>query len=392
MGCCQSKEESNPCLQNNVKDIEKSPGKKRPRKTDDSSSHEQDLKAKPHTESLKPARISAAHDEKKMRTNNLVKEAVKEEMRRKQPLYLEGDPSKKYEIIKELAGTIHGSINLGKDKKTGDFVAIKISKAAEQCLENPGEEVRLMQILQDAYFKSQTEGNKEYSPFHLAHPGFVKLKGSYIKDFSLWTVLEFCGGGDCFDYVLEAAPLSEKEAKGRFREIVEAIKFMHKSGVCHLDLSLENVLLSTDRQHVKICDFGMAREIAYNEEGSVVKYLPKDGLPGKPKYKAPEIFAAKPFDGTKADIFSLGVCLFILLVGKPPFSQANKSCQYFKFLVVHGIKKMLPHYKVQVGDQAVDLMEKMLARIPSRRIDIKGILNHPWLTSGAVSIEEEKLD
>ena len=135
-------------------------------------------------------------------------------------------------------------------------------------------------------------------------------------------VLEHADGGDLLS-AMEQEPeekFSEYQSCCYFRQLVAALSFIHAQGLVHRDVSLENLLLCGNQ--VKLCDFGLA---AYH------KPMPPAGpglteLVGKIIYMAPEVYKKRPcYDGRRADAWSAGVCLFIMLTGAPPLSKPNRT-------------------------------------------------------------------
>ena len=139
----------------------------------------------------------------------------------------------------------------------------------------------------------------------------VKQNIQLMKGFDYMT-MEFCRNGDLFDVVKKNGKLSEGLAKNLFHQLLDGIEFLHNNvGVAHLDLKLENILVS-DTFDLKLCDFGFYEEL----KSSVCKNRGTHG------YRAPETYFQlnDGFDGAKADMFSLGVILFIMVFGVPPFN------------------------------------------------------------------------
>lgn len=129
--------------------------------------------------------------------------------------------------------------------------------------------------------------------------------------------MEYCQNGDLFDFVKKHGRVADPLAKYLFSQILDGVEFLHsKAGVAHLDLKLENILLGNHCQ-LKLCDFGFFEEL----KSRVCKNRGTHG------YRAPETYfeSNDGYDGARADIFSLGVILFILSFGVPPFCMASKE-------------------------------------------------------------------
>jgi len=150
------------------------------------------------------------------------------------------------------------------------------------------------------------------------------------------------------------------------------VHFIHQNGMVHLDLSLENVLL-TKQNVVKICDFGLAKE------GKDFKLSTR---PGKLPYMAPEIFELKEFDGQKADVWSLGVILWCLLTSLALYEvPADSDARFLRLRSgKKGIKELLQAFQVDgIPDIVIDLLCGMLHLNPQYRFNMNEVLDHPWL-------------
>jgi serine/threonine protein kinase len=145
-----------------------------------------------------------------------------------------------------------------------------------------------------------------------------------------------------------------------FKQICIAIDATKQAGYAHLDIKLENILVGSDFK-LRLCDFGFARKLG----------VPLTGICGSERYMAPEIIDQKTYyiDAANADIFSLGVVLFTMYFGQPPFNVACSERDYFfkrmvqepsKFMRLHPTTR--PYYKKgQIEDDAQDLMLKMMS-------------------------------
>ena len=164
--------------------------------------------------------------------------------------------------------------------------------------------------------------------------------------------MEYCQNGDLFDLVKKFGKLNEGIARNLFLQILNGLEYLHsKVGVAHLDLKLENILVSQNF-NIKLCDFGFYEETSY-------KINKNRGTHG---YRAPETYlqSNEGYDGVKADFFSLGVILFIMLFGVPPFNQATKDDPFYRLFYrgAHSYKyflRMHPATKQQFQEGKIDM-------------------------------------
>ena len=213
--------------------------------------------------------------------------------------------------------------------------------------------------------------------------------GCYDKD-SLWTVLEWANAGEIFDCVRRLDPAS---AKRFFRQIVVGVDYIHSCGFAHMDLSLENIMLhypdgqrGTGKPQVKIIDFGMAVECATVSASSLC-------YRGKAQYMAPELLEHKRRtpsrhdDGNtadylnprQADMYSLGVILFILATaGTPPYNKPFDMAFMHMWRGKKGIEFLLKSWQKPLDPEVIDLVSKLICPV-SRRFTMAGVLAHPYL-------------
>ena len=142
-------------------------------------------------------------------------------------------------------------------------------------------------------------------------------------DSKIFMVLEYCPGGELFDYIVDRERLNEEESRAFFRQIVAAVAYIHESGYAHRDLKPENILIDEDQQ-LKLIDFGLCA----NPKGGIGSIL--ETCCGSPAYAAPELVSGRNYLGSEADIWSMGVLLYALLCGFLPFDDENISALYRK--------------------------------------------------------------
>ena len=171
---------------------------------------------------------------------------------------------------------------------------------------------------------------------------------------------------------------SEEYAKIIFKKILKAFEFLHKHKVCHLDIKPENILFDKEYNPI-IIDFGLSEIIDDNNEGIF------EGNKGTPHYKCPEMLGKKPFNGIKADIFSLGVVLFEIVTGEYGFDNANYEDKKYRLLdkedgnydeYWNKIRQTVT--KKNLSEEFKDLYTKMVSYYQNDRPEIEIILNHDW--------------
>lgn len=130
----------------------------------------------------------------------------------------------------------------------------------------------------------------------------------------IYLVTEHAARGEIFDHLVANGRMREEEASRVFSQIISAISYCHQLGVVHRDLKAENVLLDDD-MNIKLADFGFSN--------TFIEGTPLSTWCGSPPYAAPEVFQGLAYDGPKADIWSLGVVLYVLVCGALPFDGAT---------------------------------------------------------------------
>ena len=204
-----------------------------------------------------------------------------------------------------------------------------------------------------------------------------------------YIVLDYASKGELFDYIdCVGGVLDNKIAKLIFHKIVKGLEAIHNSGICHRDLKMNNVLLD-EFFNPKICDFGLAAKLmGKNGPTKLYRHV------GTKKYSAPELFKKEdrkmPYDGIKVDIFSLGIVLINIIIGKYGFGFAIEDDYYYKYIY----ENKFDEYWNEIGYSSLDkdlknLYFKMVSFEPERRPTIKEILESPWMKEITVLNEKE---
>eukprot|EP00484_Ammonia_sp_Unknown_P000853 CAMPEP_0197021808 /NCGR_PEP_ID=MMETSP1384-20130603/2718_1 /TAXON_ID=29189 /ORGANISM="Ammonia sp." /LENGTH=329 /DNA_ID=CAMNT_0042449719 /DNA_START=91 /DNA_END=1080 /DNA_ORIENTATION=+ len=261
----------------------------------------------------------------------------------------------------------------------------KVNKTAITVHENIVSEAKILRLLS----KDKT-----------CPPSIVRFRSFYETE-TEYFLMEEHGGSSLFEFVNKAhrfiragkIELSHwhKIVKVIFKQMIECIAYLHSKRVCHLDISLENFLINdvlvaviekrnqeilqflTDRIQIKLCDFGLS-ELFGDDECLCVKWCGKQG------YKSPEVLAEKrAFAAKKNDIWCLGVCLFMMSVGYPPWKAASPYDEAFVFMTNGNMKQMLNLWRLShyVDDELLDLFRLIFQR-EDKRVGLAGIEQHAW--------------
>ncbi|XP_051144325.1 calcium-dependent protein kinase 26-like [Andrographis paniculata] len=211
---------------------------------------------------------------------------------------------------------------------------------------------------------------------HLAgHKNIVTIKGAYEDNLYVHIVMELCNGGELFDRIIQRGHYSERKAAELTKIIVGVVEACHSLGVMHRDLKPENFLL-VDKDNdfsLKAIDFGLS---VFFKPGQIFT-----DVVGSPYYVAPEVLL-KHY-GPKADVWTAGVILYILLSGVPPFWAETQQGIFDAVLKGHIDFDSDPW--PLISESAKDLIRKSLCMQPSERLTAHEVLCHPWICENGVA-------
>ncbi|VDK38318.1 unnamed protein product [Taenia asiatica] len=208
----------------------------------------------------------------------------------------------------------------------------------------------------------------------LHHPNIIKLYQVMESEKLLCIVTEYLPNGELYEYIAKNGYLNEQVARHKFMEILSAVEHCHLNNVVHRDLKAENMLLD-QHMSIKLADFGFGTFQPSGPDLLLTTWC------GSPPYAAPEIFKGEPYLGVSADIWSLGVILYVLVCGVLPFNAQEVSCLRRQVLEEHvRVPYWLSMCKPSLSFPCEDLLKRMLAKSPSKRPSIAEIYNSKWLS------------
>lgn len=164
--------------------------------------------------------------------------------------------------------------------------------------------------------------------------------------------------------------LHELEVQCYTVQIITGLKYLHAHRIIHRDLKLGNLFLN-DKMEVRLGDFGLAAKLDFDGEK-------KRTICGTPNYIAPEVLEGKAGHSYEVDIWSLGVIMYTLIIGKPPFETSDVKATYKR---IRMNAYSFPEHVV-ISDAAKDIISKILNGDPTQRPTLDGILQHEWLNNG----------
>ncbi|KAD2804892.1 hypothetical protein E3N88_38269 [Mikania micrantha] len=273
-----------------------------------------------------------------------------------------------FEIIKPISRGAFGRVFLAKKRATGDVFAIKVLKKADMIRKNAVESILAERDIL----------------ISVRNPFVVRFFYSFTCKENLYLVMEFLNGGDLFSLLRTLGCLEENMARVYIAEIVLALEYLHSLNIIHRDMKPDNLLIGPDG-HIKLSDFGLSKVGLINStedlSGTSGSRLPvyrenevstengqKQSVVGTPDYLAPEILLGVGH-GATADWWSVGVILFELLVGIPPFN-AESPQQVFTNIMNRDIP--WPKIPEEMSYEAYDLINKLLTENPVQRLGAKG--------------------
>jgi len=295
-----------------------------------------------------------------------------------------GPASKPYQQRESIIGGAAGSKSNSKKSFTEDYtLGEKLGEGAFSTVRearNKKDEKYAVKIINKKGLS--TDDNKGLQQEigilkEIDHPHIIKLYDIYDELYKIYLVTEIMGGGELFDRIVKKEYYTEVEAREVCTITFQALQYCHNKQVAHRDLKPENLLLSSqhDDSDLKIADFGFAKKCPQKK-----CLLTQCGTPG---YVAPEILNGIPY-GTQADMWSLGVIMYILLAGYPPFNGSNQR-ELFR-LIKKGRYEFHEQYWSDVSSDAKDLVSKLLIVDPEERLTPTQALNHKWFKTNQRSI------
>ena len=204
----------------------------------------------------------------------------------------------------------------------------------------------------------------------LHHPQIVTFEHYFEDTENVYILLEMCQNQTLNELLKRRKRLTEIEVQCYIVQLIKALKYLHSHRVIHRDLKLGNLFL-TDKMELKVGDFGLATKLDFEGER-------KRTVCGTPNYIAPEILDGKSGHSYEVDIWSLGVIVYTLIIGKPPFETHDVKTTYKRIKMNN---YSFPEGAV-ISEAAKNLITEILVTDPSKRPTLDQILTHDFFNQG----------
>ncbi|KAI8335518.1 kinase-like domain-containing protein [Chlamydoabsidia padenii] len=266
------------------------------------------------------------------------------------------DLERQYKVTKKILGK-------------GSFAVVK------ECVHRQSGQAYALKIIQRKDIAGKE--NMLYSELDILkqvrHPHIVSMHALYESDTAVYIVTDLASGGELFQKILSKGAFTEKDASLLVSQILEGVAYLHNHDIIHRDLKPENLLFHTpdENANLMITDFGLSK-ILKNHDDILTTSC------GTPGYVAHEVLEQKGY-GRPADIWSIGVITFILLVGYTPFYGADQA-ELFA-CIIKGEYTFDEEYWKDISDSAKNFIDGLLAYKPEQRLTAEQALQHPWIVA-----------
>jgi hypothetical protein len=260
-------------------------------------------------------------------------------------LALPATVEEKYDGFGRLGEGYFGVVKLASNRKTGELVAVKQLKRSvyrDARMAFPPREVELLKTIPRP------------------HPHVIQLLEAISTDNVIYLMMEVAGGSELFDYCVERGAMPEPEARFLIRQILGGVDFLHRCGIAHRDLKLENIRID-GRLNIKILDLGL---------GAFFNENPLNTFCGSPDYASPEIWMNKGYQGPAVDVWAMGVILYMMVTGYMPFNQASR---------IIAIDYILPEGR-DFSEEIKQLLRETF-QLENKRLTVAQMIHHPWINN-----------
>lgn len=254
-----------------------------------------------------------------------------------------------FRFIRELGQGRFGKVVKARELKTNYTVALKILQKSQ-----------ISKLNAEVQLRREIEIQSE-----LDHPNILRLYGFFYDRSRIYLILEYAPGGELYKKLkANGGTFGEPQAARYTHALASAVRYCHSKGVIHRDIKPENLLLDAN-DNLKIADFGWSVH--------AVRENRRDTVCGTLDFLAPEMCEGERYDAS-IDVWSIGVLLYEMLFGAPPFQEVS---EYHTKERIKLVDLVFPNRGV--SDEAKHLISNLLRRDPAQRMPLSKVMSHPWI-------------
>ncbi|XP_076782632.1 sperm motility kinase 2B-like [Arvicanthis niloticus] len=258
-----------------------------------------------------------------------------------------------YVVLNTIGQGGYAKVKLARHRLTGKLVAVKIIRKRQQWCHPVTSEVEILKMTN--------------------HPNIISLFQVIETKKRIYLIMELAAGKPLYQHIQEAGYLQEDEARKIFKQILSAMSYCHDQGIIHRDLKADNIMIDNNGK-IKIIDFGLGTQV---KPGQLLRFHC-----GTYVFSSPEVVLGRLYDGTKIDVWTLGVLLYCMTTGRVPFDGANTPQLRRKILLG---KYSIPHH---LSLELEDMISYLLTMNPKHRPTISEAMMHPWLTEDSEDLPD----
>ncbi|XP_062550511.1 testis-specific serine/threonine-protein kinase 6-like [Armigeres subalbatus] len=277
---------------------------------------------------------------------------------------------------------LHG-YHIGAKIGKGSFSSVRLAKYTSK-----NQNVYLLACKVIDVRKASEEFVKKFFPRELSvlmkihHPHIIRVHSILKRERMVFIFMDYAERGDLLKYINKNGVMKESQAKRWFAQLVSALRYLHSIDIAHRDLKCENILISK-KDNVLLADFGFARACGEENGNFSSTYC------GSAAYAAPEVILGKPYNPMHADVWSLGIILFIMLSATMPFDDRNLK----KLVEDHRDRNYGFEESVhkQLSLAAKRMVYELLNPDPSERVDLKQLYELGWIDESSAKEKQGRL-
>ncbi|XP_002130294.2 testis-specific serine/threonine-protein kinase 6-like [Ciona intestinalis] len=274
--------------------------------------------------------------------------------------------------LRSIGYLLGGRINSGSFSKihhaiqvsNGDVVAVKV--------------IDLKNI--NIFFRTRFLPRELLNIRSLDHPNIIQVRKIAETDSKVYIIMDYANS-NLRDQIMKHCYIPEGQARSWFCQLASALEYMHRRGVAHRDIKLENILVD-DKRTIKLCDFGFSK---MTDRRSGIIPESSTTYCGSLGYCAPEILRRTPYDPWKSDIWSLGVVLYRMVVGGMPFGEGNDLGSVKRISIAQSRSLEFPTFP-RTSIECQELIKRLLTVESERRITLLDIFKSRWVNHPVLDI------